>query len=88
MSRGPILSARDLTKEYGAGAGTVLAVDSVSFELAANESLAIVGESGSGKTTVAKMLVGLESLSGGELEVLGASRTQLPRTAEIGRAHV
>ncbi|MFF5794103.1 ATP-binding cassette domain-containing protein [Paeniglutamicibacter sp. NPDC012692] len=81
MSREPIVRALNLRKEYSSGSGKVLAVDSVSFELHANESLAIVGESGSGKTTVAKMLVGLESLSGGALDVLGASRTHLPRTA-------
>ncbi|WP_313812906.1 ATP-binding cassette domain-containing protein [Glutamicibacter sp.] len=81
MSSNPVLIAQNLRKEYPTGSGPVLAVDGVSFELAANESLAIVGESGSGKTTVAKMLVGLESLSGGELSVLGSPRQRIPRSS-------
>ncbi|MFK4728318.1 ATP-binding cassette domain-containing protein [Agromyces mediolanus] len=52
----------------------VVAVDDVSFELHANECLAIVGESGSGKTTVARMLVGLETVTDGRLSVRGESR--------------
>jgi ABC-type oligopeptide transport system ATPase subunit len=54
----------------------VVAVDDVSFELHANECLAIVGESGSGKTTVARMLVGLETVTEGELSVNGESRAK------------
>nr|WP_218868954.1 ATP-binding cassette domain-containing protein [Leifsonia psychrotolerans] len=66
-----------MRKEFpSAGRSPVVAVDDVSFELFPNECLAIVGESGSGKTTVARMLVGLESVSGGTITVHGNSRTQ------------
>ncbi|VVE25656.1 peptide ABC transporter ATP-binding protein [Pandoraea capi] len=42
-----------------------------SFSLRAGQTLAIVGESGSGKTTMAKAIMGLLPLAGGEVKVLG-----------------
>ncbi|MDL9981541.1 ABC transporter ATP-binding protein [Microbacterium sp. ASV49] len=75
-----IIVASNLRKIFPAPRGTkgepILAVDDVSFELYPDECLAIVGESGSGKTTVARMLVGLETVTGGELTVRGESRTK------------
>jgi len=76
----PIIVGKNLRKVFPAPRGSkgepIVAVDDVSFELYPDECLAIVGESGSGKTTVARMLVGLETVTGGELTVRGASRTQ------------
>ncbi|HTD05212.1 ABC transporter ATP-binding protein [Undibacterium sp.] len=55
---GPILSVQDLTIAFH-GKNAKPAVDKVSFDLHAGESLAIVGESGSGKTMLGKALLGL-----------------------------
>lgn len=75
MTNDAIISAHGLRKEFhSAGRAPVVAVDDVSFELFPNECLAIVGESGSGKTTVARMLVGLESITGGTVHVHGKPR--------------
>lgn len=50
---------RDLVVEVPAGVRLAPAVDGVSFDLAAGESLAVVGESGCGKTLMARALLGL-----------------------------
>jgi peptide/nickel transport system ATP-binding protein/oligopeptide transport system ATP-binding protein len=49
----PLLSVRDLRTYYYGRAGTVPAVDGVSFDLEEDSALGIVGESGCGKSTVA-----------------------------------
>ncbi|QIK63264.1 ABC transporter ATP-binding protein [Leucobacter viscericola] len=82
-SNQPLISVTDLRKVFPAPRGTkaedVVAVDGVSFDLHADECLAIVGESGSGKTTVARMIVGLETVTSGAVTVEGKDRTAAPR---------
>lgn len=59
MNGQPLLSVRDLRLSYAADRGDVRAVDGVSFDLNAGQTLAIVGESGSGKTSLALALLRL-----------------------------
>jgi peptide/nickel transport system ATP-binding protein len=47
------------------------AVDGVSFEVRAGETLALVGESGCGKSTVARLIVGLYAPTEGRVEFRG-----------------
>jgi peptide/nickel transport system ATP-binding protein len=87
-----LLQARELTKDYTVRSGNALfgkklafrAVDKISFDVAAGETLAIVGESGSGKSTTAKMIAKLEEPTGGRFTFDGADVTRA-RGADLAR---
>ena len=54
-----MLQVKDLSVEFRSRAGTVYAVNKVSFDIKAGETLGIVGESGSGKSVTCSALIGL-----------------------------
>ncbi|MCH1866929.1 ABC transporter ATP-binding protein [Nocardioides sp. CFH 31398] len=69
----PLLEVDDLVRTYKVRGRRepLVAVDHVSFSLQAGTTTAVVGESGSGKTTVARMVLGLEEPTSGEVRLEG-----------------
>jgi len=85
-----MLDVTSLGKTFGARRGLigrrrdpVVAVDNVSFRISPGEFVGLVGESGSGKSTVARLLLGLETPDTGTVSVDGHDITgPFERTAE------
>ncbi len=76
----PLLHVQDLVKHFplkkdvfGRGGGVVRAVDGVSFDAWAGETLGVVGESGCGKSTTARLLMHLIAPDRGDIVFDGAA---------------
>ena len=65
----PVIQALGVHKAFGA----LRAVNDVTLEIRAGETLALIGESGSGKTTLGKLLLGLLKPDAGDILLNGSS---------------
>ncbi|GEO81710.1 ABC transporter ATP-binding protein [Pararhodospirillum oryzae] len=78
----PLLSATTLARAFGG----VVAVDAVSFSLAAGETLAVIGPNGAGKSTLFALIAGQLRPDRGQVRLEGRDVTRLPphRRARLG----
>ena len=71
----PMVRFAGVTKRYG----SLTVLDALNLEVARNEKVAIIGPSGSGKSTLLRVLMTLDPLSDGVIEVEGEPLTHMRR---------
>ncbi len=79
-----LVQVKDLKKHFPVNSGVVIqrteawvkAVDGISFDIQAGETLGLVGESGCGKTTVGRTILGLYPATSGEINIAGHDMRQ------------
>ena len=90
ITRGHVISARQVGKEVIGPQGAICILDDINFNLAARERVAITGVSGSGKSTLLSLLAGLDTPTHGDVEILGRGLASMDEDAraELRRAHI
>jgi NitT/TauT family transport system ATP-binding protein len=67
----PVVELTDVTKVYGKGRTSVLALDHVSLSVAEGEFVCLIGASGCGKSTMLALVAGLDTPTSGQLSTGG-----------------
>ncbi|HMQ39410.1 MAG TPA: ATP-binding cassette domain-containing protein, partial [Micropruina sp.] len=76
-----------LTRVYGEGEATVVALDGIDLSIAAGEFVAVMGPSGCGKSTLLNLLGGLDAPTAGQVSIGGETLADLSddRITELRR---
>jgi polar amino acid transport system ATP-binding protein len=75
----PMVRFSKVTKRYGA----LTVLDQLDLDVAPNEKVAIIGPSGSGKSTLLRVLMTLERITDGVIEVDGEPLTHMRRNGSL-----
>jgi putative ABC transport system ATP-binding protein len=90
VAAAPVVSAHNLTRQYGEGETAVHALRGVSVEVAGGELTAVMGPSGSGKSTLMHILAGLDKPTDGDVWIADTNIGELNDTklTRLRREHI
>ena len=77
--QGAAIEAHELARAYRMGDSEIRAVDGVSFSVAGGEFVAMLGSSGSGKSSLLNLIAGLDTPTGGSVQVAGRDLARMSR---------
>jgi putative ABC transport system ATP-binding protein len=77
MTDPTLIRIRNLTKSYHRGRETVEVLHGIDLDIPRGDFVALMGPSGSGKTTLLNLIGGLDTPSGGSIEIAGERIDQL-----------
>ena len=80
MNNGPIVTFNDVSKHYG----RLRAVDGLSLELRAGETVALLGPNGAGKSTSLDMLLALRKPTSGKITMFGSDPYHAVKSGRVG----
>ncbi len=78
---GPIVRLRNVTKDYHLEGKVLQVLRGVTLDVMRGEVIAVVGRSGAGKSTLLHVIGGLDTVTGGEVEVAGERLDRMTPTA-------
>jgi putative ABC transport system ATP-binding protein len=87
---GAVVSAKEVSRQYGKGETAVHALRGVSLDIGGGRLTGIMGPSGSGKSTLMHILAGLDRPTAGEVEIGGTAISKLGDTdlTKLRRDHI
>lgn len=75
----PIIKVDAISKSFG----TFKVLDGLSMQVMPREKLALIGPSGSGKTTILRILMTLERIDGGHIQIEGEQLYHMERNGQL-----